>query len=68
MLEKEQVLSPKAASVLRQMQDGLREPLHVRKQTFRELLLEYHPDKNQSFDSKEVFQVVNASRVWFLVE
>mmetsp|Transcript_75219 Transcript_75219/g.243499 ORF Transcript_75219/g.243499 Transcript_75219/m.243499 type:complete len:353 (+) Transcript_75219:177-1235(+) len=64
----EATLSPKAAAVRGRMQDLKQEPLAVRKQTFRELVLEYHPDKNSSPDATEVFQMVNGARNWFLQE
>lgn len=59
-------LSEQAVSVQNQMREQMTEPLDVRKQFFRELLLEYHPDKNSNPYAKEVFQVVNDSKTWFL--
>jgi len=60
---------PTTAASLKQYLEGfLAEPLLVRKQMFKELLLEYHPDKNDSPDAKDLFHVVNSSRPWFLKE
>lgn len=50
---------------LRNMMDR---PLLVRKQTFKDLLVQNHPDKNSSEHAKEVFQTVNNARDWFLLE
>jgi len=59
-------LPERALAVQRRMREMMDEPLDVRKQTFRELVLEYHPDKNANPDAKEVFQVVNEAKGWFL--
>jgi hypothetical protein len=39
-----------------------------RKKVVKDLMLEYHPDKNSSQYAKEVFQYINASKGWFLHE
>eukprot|EP00930_Biecheleria_cincta_P061169 TRINITY_DN46729_c0_g1_i1.p1 TRINITY_DN46729_c0_g1~~TRINITY_DN46729_c0_g1_i1.p1 ORF type:complete len:412 (-),score=84.25 TRINITY_DN46729_c0_g1_i1:4-1239(-) len=57
-----------AASLKRYLEGFIAEPLLVRKQMFKELLLEYHPDKNDSPDAKDLFHVVNTARPWFLKE
>lgn len=60
---------PTTAESLKKYLDGLvAEPLLVRKQMFKELLLEYHPDKNDSPNAKDLFHVVNSARPWFLKE
>uniref|UniRef100_A0A7S4T7F7 SbsA Ig-like domain-containing protein n=1 Tax=Alexandrium monilatum TaxID=311494 RepID=A0A7S4T7F7_9DINO len=41
-------------------------PLMERKKTLRDLMLEYHPDKNDASHAKEIFQFINSSREWFL--
>lgn len=52
--------------VAKLMRDKMAEPLDVRKKFIKELMLQYHPDKNQTEDAKEVFQYVNGSKSWFL--
>lgn len=60
---------PTTAASLKQYLEGfVAEPLLVRKQMFKELLLEYHPDKNDSPNAKDLFHVVNSARPWFLKE
>jgi len=54
--------------VERKLRDMMHNPLPDRKKALRELMLEYHPDKNDSRHAKEVFQFINASRAWFLTE
>eukprot|EP00930_Biecheleria_cincta_P001835 TRINITY_DN102925_c0_g1_i1.p1 TRINITY_DN102925_c0_g1~~TRINITY_DN102925_c0_g1_i1.p1 ORF type:complete len:438 (-),score=51.88 TRINITY_DN102925_c0_g1_i1:139-1452(-) len=46
----------------------LEEPFAERKRVIKALLLAYHPDKNDHFMAKEVFQYVNCARTWFLHE
>jgi len=59
-------LHPKVREVEQQMRDLMHEPLLVRKKTFRDLALEYHPDKNGEAHATEVFQAVNDAKDWFL--
>lgn len=42
-------------------------PMAERKQYLRDLMLAYHPDKNNDAIAKDVFQFINASRAWFLL-
>lgn len=52
--------------VERKLRDQMSAPLEERKKLFKQLMLEYHPDKNQDKYAKDVFQFINASRGWFL--
>jgi len=54
--------------VERKMRALIDAPIAERKRVLRELMLEYHPDKNSDPFAKEVFQFINASRGWFLCE
>lgn len=54
--------------VAKQMRDMMDQPMGARKKTFKDLMLEYHPDKNSHPRAKEVFQFVNNARGWFLHE
>lgn len=58
--------SPQVQLVKQKMRDMMDRPLLVRRKTFKELLVEHHPDKNSSEDATEVFQAVNNARSWFL--
>jgi hypothetical protein len=53
-------------AVHHKMKDMMKEPVLVRKKTFKDLLVEHHPDKNSSEHATEVFQAVNNARSWFL--
>lgn len=55
-------------AVERRLHETMDEPIAARRKLFKELLVEYHPDKNSSAHAKEVFQYVNNARSWFLVE
>jgi len=55
-------------AVAKQMRDMMDQPLSVRKKAFKDLMLEFHPDKNSHPRAKEVFQLVNNARGWFLHE
>lgn len=57
---------PAVKSVEQKMRDMMDHPLLVRKKTFKDLLVEHHPDKNSSENATEVFQAVNNARSWFL--
>merc|ERR1712107_186299 len=48
-------------AVEQQMRALLSQPLAVRKKALKELMLEYHPDKNNNENAKEVFQFVNSA-------
>ncbi|CAJ1397063.1 unnamed protein product [Effrenium voratum] len=61
-------LSPEVRAVEKKLHDMMEEPIATRRKLFKELLVEYHPDKNSSPHAKEVFQYVNNARSWFLVE
>jgi len=54
--------------VERRMRELLNSPIAERKKFMRELMLEYHPDKNSSVFANEICQFINASRSWFLLE
>lgn len=54
-----------AQKKLREMMD---QPIDVRKKAFKELLFEYHPDKNADRHATQVFQFINGSKTWFLHE
>lgn len=59
---------PQAKAVERQMRAAMEEPIAKRKKLFKDLLIQYHPDKNSQEHAKEVFQFVNNARSWFLLE
>mmetsp|Transcript_52038 Transcript_52038/g.96369 ORF Transcript_52038/g.96369 Transcript_52038/m.96369 type:complete len:603 (-) Transcript_52038:206-2014(-) len=61
-------LSPEVRAVETKLRTLMDKPLAERKKVFKELLVEYHPDKNDSKNAKEVFQHVNNSRSWFLLD
>merc|ERR1712046_500466 len=50
------------------MRDMVQAPLCERKLLLRQLMLDFHPDKNCEHHATEVFQFINASRSWFLGE
>lgn len=54
--------------VERRMRELFDAPILERKRALRELMLEFHPDKNSDAHAKDVFQYINASRDWFLCE
>mmetsp|Transcript_133804 Transcript_133804/g.286170 ORF Transcript_133804/g.286170 Transcript_133804/m.286170 type:complete len:910 (-) Transcript_133804:76-2805(-) len=56
----------KKAQVEKRLRELMDAPLAERKKTLKELMLEYHPDKNNDLYAKDVFQFVNASKGWFL--
>jgi len=58
----------KKLAVERKLRDLMSSPLAERKKVLRELMLEFHPDKSSDPFAKEVFQFVNASRAWFLMD
>merc|ERR1719460_2198702 len=57
---------PEAQAVEKKMRDMMNEPSAVRKKMLKDLMLEYHPDKNHGDNAKEVFQYINGARGWFL--
>lgn len=59
---------PEMRAVEKRMRDMMDQPLQVRKKTYKELLVEYHPDKNSNSYATEVFQFINNQRGWFLYE
>jgi hypothetical protein len=52
----------------RRMRDAMDAPLADRKKLLKELMFEYHPDKNNAPDAKQIFQTINASKSWFITE
>jgi len=52
----------------RRLRDMMSKPVADRKKVLRELMLEYHPDKNKDPNATEIFQFINASRGWFLAD
>lgn len=61
-------LPPEVKAVEKKLHDLMDAPIATRRKLFKELLVEFHPDKNSSSHAKEVFQYVNNARSWFLVE
>lgn len=61
-------LRRKKLEVERRMRAMMDAPVADRKKALRELMLEYHPDKNSEADAKDMFQFINASKDWFLVD
>eukprot|EP00927_Polykrikos_kofoidii_P042837 TRINITY_DN36885_c0_g1_i1.p1 TRINITY_DN36885_c0_g1~~TRINITY_DN36885_c0_g1_i1.p1 ORF type:complete len:672 (+),score=80.16 TRINITY_DN36885_c0_g1_i1:105-2120(+) len=61
-------LRPEVRAVQRRLQDAMDNPLPTRKKLLKELMLEYHPDKNSDPSATEVFQYVNNAKAWFLHE
>jgi len=59
--------SPEVKAVEKQLRAMMDQPIDKRKKAFKELLVEYHPDKNPEAHAKDVFQYVNNARGWFLV-
>lgn len=60
--------SPHVKAVHDKLRDMMDRPILERKKTFKDLLVENHPDKNSDEHAKEVFQAVNNARTWFLHE
>lgn len=63
---KEDDRCPEVKAVEKQMRDMMDQPLAARKKVLKDLMLEYHPDKNSQSHAKEVFQYVNNAKGWFL--
>jgi len=61
-------VSPEVKAIEKQLRAMMDKPIADRKKAFKELLVEYHPDKNSATHAKEVFQYVNNARGWFLVD
>lgn len=61
-------VNQKKLELERRLRDLMSKPLSERKKVLRELMLEYHPDKNSDPNATEIFQFINASRGWFLSE
>lgn len=61
-------LCPEAKAVEARLRNSMSEPLAARKKILKELLVEYHPDKNDQAHAKEVFQFVNNAKAWFLCD
>lgn len=64
--QQEEASSPEVQAVQKRMRGMMDEPLAVRKKTLKDLMLEFHPDKNSEAHAKEVFQYVNNAKGWFL--
>lgn len=60
--------SPEVKAIERRLHGMMDKPLAERKKVMKELMLEFHPDKNSAEHAKEVFQYVNNSKSWFLHE
>jgi hypothetical protein len=54
--------------ILQRMRDLMESSIAERKKVLRELVLEWHPDKNNDPNAKDIFQFINAQRGWFLCE
>lgn len=61
-------LVPEVRGVKAQLQASMSEPLVVRKKLLKDLMLEYHPDKNSGANAKDVFQYINNAKTWFLLD
>lgn len=61
-------VNKKRLELERRLRELMGRPLAERKKFLRELMLEYHPDKNKDSSATEIFQFINSSRGWFLVE
>jgi len=61
-------LKQQKREVLKRMRSLMDSPIAERKKVLRELMLEYHPDKNSDQYAKEIFQFINANKGWFLSE
>lgn len=59
---------PEVKAVEKRLHGLMDKPLADRKKVMKELMLEYHPDKNSAPHAKEMFQYVNNSKSWFLHE
>lgn len=59
---------PEVKAVEKRLHGLMDKPLADRKKVMKELMLEFHPDKNSAPHAKEVFQYVNNSKSWFLHE
>jgi len=60
--------SPEVKAIEKRLHGMMDKPLAERKKVMKELMLEFHPDKNSAEHAKEVFQYVNNSKSWFLHE
>lgn len=49
-----------------QMKRVSKSSMEERKKYMKELMLQYHPDKNNAGHAKAVFQFVNAQKDWFM--
>lgn len=61
-------LHPNVKAVGQLMRAMMDEPLATRKKALKDLMVEYHPDKNKEPHATEVFQYVNNAKGWFLRE
>eukprot|EP00930_Biecheleria_cincta_P055758 TRINITY_DN42038_c0_g1_i1.p1 TRINITY_DN42038_c0_g1~~TRINITY_DN42038_c0_g1_i1.p1 ORF type:complete len:748 (-),score=94.49 TRINITY_DN42038_c0_g1_i1:95-2338(-) len=68
MPAKEVELCPEAKAVEARLRELMNEPLPARKKKLKELLVQYHPDRNETEHAKEVFQFVNNAKEWFLAD
>eukprot|EP00929_Paragymnodinium_shiwhaense_P036694 TRINITY_DN19629_c0_g1_i1.p1 TRINITY_DN19629_c0_g1~~TRINITY_DN19629_c0_g1_i1.p1 ORF type:complete len:806 (+),score=117.02 TRINITY_DN19629_c0_g1_i1:179-2596(+) len=62
----EDSMSPEVRAVHRKLQAAMDESQAVRKKMIKDLMLEYHPDKNSDSKAKEIFQHINNAKSWFL--
>eukprot|EP00929_Paragymnodinium_shiwhaense_P006213 TRINITY_DN10920_c0_g1_i1.p1 TRINITY_DN10920_c0_g1~~TRINITY_DN10920_c0_g1_i1.p1 ORF type:complete len:458 (-),score=109.13 TRINITY_DN10920_c0_g1_i1:283-1656(-) len=66
--QSEEFSSAEAQSVYRRLRASMDQPQAARKKIHKDLMREYHPDKNSEPYAKEVFQMINKARDWFLAD
>jgi len=64
----ESELERMSKEVVQKMRDLMSAPIAERKKIMRELLFEFHPDKSSNPYAKELCQVINEAKGWFITE
>merc|ERR1712129_621533 len=67
-IDEDSELRKQKKDIEKRLRDLMDSPFDVRKKALKELMLEYHPDKNSDQHATQIFQFVNGSKEWFLRE
>mmetsp|Transcript_1027 Transcript_1027/g.1918 ORF Transcript_1027/g.1918 Transcript_1027/m.1918 type:complete len:120 (-) Transcript_1027:8-367(-) len=65
---KDPMVPQKKLEIEQRLRSFMSAPVPDRKKVLRDMMLEYHPDKNAHESATELFQFVNSAREWFLAE